>query len=141
MKTPSNRVLLLTAIIGLVSLSACNKPGPAEEAGRQLDEEAEHASQALRQGANKVQDTLSLEQKHVNTATTDTDITAKVKLALMTRDGIKSLAISVKTHERVVTLSGSVSKASQSALAEKLALAVDGVIHVVNKLSVVNTPE
>lgn len=68
----------------------------------------------------------------------DADITAKVKLALMMREGLNSLTISVKTQAGIVTLSGSVSDAVQSRLAFDLARAVNDVTRVDNHLSIVN---
>ena len=67
----------------------------------------------------------------------DADITAKVKLALMMREGLNSLTISVKTQAGIVTLSGSVSDAVQSRLAFDLARAVNDVTRVDNHLSIV----
>jgi len=113
MKKQTARVFLLAPAL-LLLLSACNKPGPAQEAGRQVDEEA----------------------KQINTSVSDADITAKVKMALMMRDGLNSLTISVKTNAGVVALNGSVINASQSLLAQELAMAVDHVKHVDNPLSV-----
>jgi hypothetical protein len=66
--SPLNLTFALTwgLILLTMGLTACDKPGPAQEAGRQVDEEA----------------------KQINTSTSDADITAKVKLALMMRDGL-----------------------------------------------------
>lgn len=114
------RHIFLLAPILLIVLSACNKPGPAQEAGRHLDEAAAHA-----------------ESNRIDTAASDADITAKVKMALMMRDGLNSLTISVKTDMGIVTLSGSVINAAQSLLAQELAMSVDDVVHVDNHLSVV----
>lgn len=91
-----------------------------------MDEIAEQTSRTVQQ---------------VDTAVSDADITAKVKLALMMRDGLNSFTISVKTQDGVVTLSGSVAHASQSKLANDLAHAVDDVIRVDNQLLVVSPPK
>ena len=76
--------------------------------------------------------------KQIDTAVSDADITAKVKVALMMREGLNSLTISVKTQAGVVTLSGSVSDAAQSRLANDLARGVDDVKRVENNLSIVS---
>ncbi len=115
MKNPTHRLLILGATLLALWISGCSKPGPAEQVGRQIDE------------ANLI-----------GTSTSDTDITAKVKMALMMRDGIDSITISVKTRAGVVALTGSVVNASQSQLAEELALAVDGVRRVDNHLAIVS---
>ena len=110
------RPTLLSMMLACAALTACNKPGPAEEAGRKIDKSTEHAAHAV----------------------SDADITTKVKMALMMRDGLDSLTISVTTQTGVVTLSGSVASAAQSKLAQQLALAVDDVTSVTNKLSIVS---
>ena len=79
--------------------------------------------------------------QHVDTAVSDADITAKVKLALMMRDGLNSLTISVRTQAGVVNLTGSVASAAQSQLAQELALAVDDVTQVNNQLTVVSAAQ
>ena len=139
MNNLSHRVLFLAAMALAVSLSACKKPGPAEEVGRKVDQEAEQASDTLRKGLDKAQDSLKVEKNQLRDATSDADITARVKVALMMREGLDSMTIRVTTHEGVVTLSGSVAKATESELATRLARAVDGVVRVNNNLSVVST--
>lgn len=82
---------------------------------------------------------MKVEKNQLRDATSDADITARVKVALMMREGLDSMTIRVTTHEGVVTLSGSVAKATESELATRLARAVDGVVRVNNNLSVVST--
>lgn len=129
--------LSLTTPLLLFSLIACNQPGPAEEAGRQLDKAAVITAQTLQKSLDKAQSSAELESTQLNSSASDADITAKVKMALMMRDGLNSLTISVKTKAGVVTLNGSVTNASQALLAQDLAMAVDNVVHVDNHLSVV----
>jgi osmotically-inducible protein OsmY len=86
---------------------------------------------------NQVENSTESEIQKTDTSTTDADITAKVKIALMMRDGINSMTISVKTISGVVRLSGSVLNTSQFIMAQDLALAVDGVKGVDNKLVIV----
>ena len=106
-------------------------------AGRKIDEAAEQASHTAHQNLDRAKSSTQADIQHVDTTVSDADITAKVKLALMMRDGLNSLTISVKTHMGVVTLSGSVASAAQSQLAQELALAVDDVTQVNNQLTVV----
>lgn len=136
MKNTPNRALFLTLALSMLSLNACYKADNGQETGRKLDEKTGQASQAVHEKWNTVQESVGAAMQHVDIATNDSDITAKVKMALMMRNGIDSLAISVKTHDGVVALSGSVAKASQSAVAEEVALAVDGVNTVENDLSI-----
>lgn len=66
----------------------------------------------------------------------DSTITAKVKAALVDHESIKSTDISVKTEEKVVTLSGFVESQAQAEEAVKVAKAVEGVSSVSDKLHV-----
>lgn len=66
----------------------------------------------------------------------DSTITAKVKAALVDHESIKSTDISVKTEEKVVTLSGFVESQAQAEEAVKVAKEVEGVTSVSDKLHV-----
>ena len=66
----------------------------------------------------------------------DSTITAKVKAALVDHDSIKSTDISVKTDQKVVTLSGFVESQAQAEEAVKVAKGVEGVTSVSDKLHV-----
>ena len=66
----------------------------------------------------------------------DSTITAKVKAALMDHESIKSTDISVKTDQKVVTLSGFVESQAQAEEAVKVAKGVEGVTSVSDKLHV-----
>jgi len=138
MKKQKNHASLLALALVSFSLTACQKPGPAQEAGRKIDEAAEQASHTVHQNLDRAKSSTQADIQHIDTAVSDADITAKVKLALMMRDGLNSLTISVTTRAGVVTLSSSVASAAQFQLAQELALAVDDVTHVDNRLAVVN---
>lgn len=66
----------------------------------------------------------------------DSVITAKVKSALMKNKHIKSLSISVKTINGVVTLSGNVKNEAQEKMAVRIASHVKGVQSVNDDLSI-----
>lgn len=66
----------------------------------------------------------------------DSTITAKVKAALVDHESIKSTDISVKTDQKVVTLSGFVESRAQAEEAVKVAKGVEGVTSVSDKLHV-----
>ena len=68
----------------------------------------------------------------------DSAITAKVKAALVDHDNIKSTDISVKTDQKVVTLSGFVESQAQ---AEEAVKVVEGVTSVSDKLHVRDAKE
>lgn len=66
----------------------------------------------------------------------DSTITAKVKAALVDHESIKSTDISVKTDQKVVTLSGFVESQTQAEEAVKVAKGVEGVTSVSDKMHV-----
>ncbi|HAU5636389.1 molecular chaperone OsmY [Citrobacter amalonaticus] len=66
----------------------------------------------------------------------DSAITAKVKAALVDHESIKSTDISVKTEQKVVTLSGFVESQAQAEAAVTVAKGVEGVNSVSDKLHV-----
>ena len=83
------------------------------------------AGQAVDNSLNKVGDFMD-----------DSTITARVKAALIDDKSISSAGISVKTENKVVTLSGSVDSAAHKAQALSVAKTVKGVTAVNDKLSV-----
>ena len=108
-----------------VGLAACNKPGPAETAGKKIDQTVDEAGQKMSETSDKA-----------GVAMDDTAITAKVKAAILAEPGLKTLQISVDTVKGVVTLSGSVDSQASSDRAKTLAGAVAGVRDVENHLVV-----
>lgn len=71
----------------------------------------------------------------------DSTTTAKVKAALVDHESIKSTDISVKTDQKVVTLSGFVESQAQAEEAVKVAKGVEGVTSVSDKLHVRDSKE
>jgi len=138
MKITRHTMPYLLAALLMLGLSACNKPRPAQEAGRKLDEAAEKATEAVRKSVDDADDAAERQKDKAGTAMHDTEITAKVKTALMQREGMKSVTISVKTRHGRVTLTGSVASQAQADLARQLAQAVKGVHEVENLLVVVS---
>jgi hyperosmotically inducible protein len=125
MKTPENLTLIGVSMLLVVGLAACNKPGPAETAGKKIDQTAE-----------KVGDKMGEQSAQAGVAMDDTAITTKVKAAIFAEPGLKTLQISVDTVKGVVTLSGSVDSRSNSDRAKELAGAVAGVRDVEDRLTV-----
>lgn len=75
-----------------------------------------------------------VEQKNVKRVARDSVITSKVKGKLLKDEGMKSLKISVETHQGVVLLSGFVATEDQIQQAEKIAAGTEGVKSVKNSL-------
>lgn len=140
-----NMKLIGVSTLVVAALAACDKPGPAETAGRKIDqtagdagkkisEAADKAGQKMAAAADQVGDKIDRQSAETGVAIDDTEITAKVKAAVFAEPGLRTLQISVDTVKGVVTLTGSVDSAASSERAKSLAGAVAGVKKVDNKL-------
>lgn len=131
----SNKILTITAAMFLAAgMAACDKPGPAESAGKRIDQNIDAMGDKIEHTGNDVANTMSHEGEKAGVAIDDTAITAKVKAAILAEPGLNTLQISVKTVGGIVTLSGSVGTAANRDTAEGLAGAVAGVSRVQNDL-------
>jgi len=135
MELLKNLKLIGISTLLLVGLSACDKPGPAETAGRKIDQAADDAGQKLGEATDKVAVKMAEQSEKAGVAIDDAEITAKVKAAIFAEPGLKTLQISVDTINGVVTLTGSVDSQSNSDTAKALAGAVAGVNRVENRLA------
>lgn len=124
------------AILCVVSLAACDKPGPAETAGKNIDRTVDMAGEKMENAADAVSEKIGEQSDKAGVVMDDAAITTKVKAAIFAEPGLKSLQISVYTIKGVVTLNGSVDSRSSSDLAKSLARAVAGVQDVENRLLV-----
>ena len=135
MKAIEKFKLASVALLLVAGLAACDKtPGPAETAGKKLDQTAESAGKKIGDTADRVGDKVSEQSAKSGVAMDDTEITAKVKAAIFAESGLKTLQISVDTVKGVVTLTGSVDSMANSDRAKALAGAVAGVKDVDNRL-------
>jgi hyperosmotically inducible periplasmic protein len=128
--------LVCVSMLLVVGLAACDKPGPAETAGKKLDQTADKVGEKIGAAADTVGDKLGAQSTKAGVAIDDTEITSKVKAAIFAEPGLKTLQISVDTVKGVVTLSGSVDTRTNSNRAKELASAVTGVNGVENRLVV-----
>ena len=126
--------LLGLSMLVVGGLAACDKPSPAETAGKKIDQTADAAGKKMGEAADKVGDKLGEQGLKAGVAIEDTEITAKVKASIFAEPGLRTLQISVDTIKGVVTLTGSVDTPPSSDKAGKLAAAVAGVRNVENKL-------
>lgn len=125
----------MTALL-VAGVAACDKPGPAETAGKNIDRTVDQVGQKIGETADKVGDKMSQQSEKAGVAIDDTEITTKIKAAFFAESGLKTLQISVDTVKGVVTLSGSVDTQSHSDMAKAMASAVSGVKKVNNDLMV-----
>ena len=136
MKISQGFKLVGVSMLLVVGLAACEKPGPAETAGKKIDQTADKVGEKIGAAADTVGDKLGAQGAKAGVAIDDTEITGKVKAAIFAEPGLKTLQISVDTVKGVVTLSGSVDTQSNSDRAKELASAVAGVNGVENRLVV-----
>jgi hyperosmotically inducible protein len=136
MKISQGFKLIGISMLLLAGLAACNKPGPAETAGKKIDQTVNKVGEKIGSAADTVGDKLGAQTSKAGVAIDDTEITSKVKAAIFAEPGLKTLQISVDTVKGVVTLSGSVDTQSNSNRAKELASAVAGVNGVENRLVV-----
>jgi hypothetical protein len=122
----------------VAGLSACDKPGPAERAGQNIDRSVDQVGEKMSDTADRVGDKMSSQGEKAGVAIDDTEITAKIKAAIFAEPGLKTLQISVDTIHGVVTLTGSVSSKADKDNAQSLASAVSGVKEVNNRLEVMH---
>ena len=134
MKTLQNAKLITLAMLMAVGLAACDKPGPAETAGKSIDNTVDAAGKKINETVDKVGDKINTQSDKAGVAIDDAEITTKVKAAIFAEPGLTTLQISVDTVKGVVTLSGSVDSQANSDRAKALASAVAGVTTVENKL-------
>ncbi len=135
------KVLKSFKLIGIsmlfgVGLVACDDPGPAETAGKKIDQTVGEAGKKLGEAAEKVVEKLGEQGEKAGVVIDDAEITGKIKAAIFAEPGLKTLQISVDTAKGVVTLSGSVDSLPSSDMAQVLASAVAGVKEVKNRLVV-----
>jgi hyperosmotically inducible protein len=103
----------------------CDQRVPADSATAKVD-----------RAADKVGATVSNAADKTAMVADDAAITAKVKAAILTEPGLKSLQINVDTSGATVTLSGSVDNADLRERAKQIASSTAGVKGVVDQLTV-----
>ncbi|QWD17158.1 BON domain-containing protein [Polynucleobacter paneuropaeus] len=136
MKMDNSFKTVFAAMMIVSGLAACDKPGPAESAGKKIDQASESVSTSVSNTADKAGDAMSQQTKNAGQMIKDTDITASIKLALMNEPDMQSTKINVVTTKGIVTLTGIVSSAANKDKAIKLAESVDGVKSVQSKLKI-----
>jgi hyperosmotically inducible periplasmic protein len=94
---------------------------------------AQSATQSMKNAGHATENAVSNAWHGTKTAVSDTDITAKVKIALHNNKLTKGRDIHVDTHDGVVTLTGSAPKAA-AARAVSLARGITGVTGVNDNL-------
>ncbi|MDP1558185.1 MAG: BON domain-containing protein [Nitrosomonas sp.] len=136
MKILENFKLICISMLFVVGLAACDKPkpGPAETAGKEIDQAMGEAGKKIEQVTSDAGKKIGEAVDKAAMAISDAEITTMVKAAIFSDPDVEMMQISVDTVNGVVTLSGSVDSQSSSDRAKELADAVDGVKEVENHL-------
>lgn len=130
----SNLKLIAISLLLAAGLTACDKPGPAEKAGKTMDQTASDAKNKIGETVDKAEKKMTEQSAKAGQAIDDSEITARVKAAVFGEPGLKTLQIHVDTVKGVVTLTGTVDSQANSDKARTLAAAVADVKEVSNKL-------
>jgi osmotically-inducible protein OsmY len=124
--------IMALAVACTFGLVACDKPHPAEHAGKEIDEAAEKAGEKMDKASEKISDQTA----KAGVALEDAAITTKVKAAILGEPGLKSLDIKVDTVGGVVTLTGKADSQANSDKAKLVATTVSEVKQVNNQLEI-----
>lgn len=100
-----------------------------------MDQATESVGDKISDRTGKIGNKMGEQSARAGEAINDTEITAKVKAALLMESGLRSMQIGVDTVGGVVTLSGSVDTPTNSERAKDLAGDVAGVKSVDNRLA------
>lgn len=136
----TNTVVTLVAALALAgAVVGCNK-AETDRAEEQVKKAGEETSAALDRAGEEVKEGAAELQRRAEPLLEDAAVTARVKAKLAADPEVAAYTIDVDTVNHVVTLSGSVGSAAESAEAEKLARGTEGVTEVVNRLTVGSAP-
>jgi hyperosmotically inducible protein len=135
--------VLTASSLALIAMAGCDKPNPAESAGKQIDQSMQKMGQRVDQVTDRAKEQVAKtsERAKEQVAKTgqvldDTAITAAVKAGIVAEPGLKVLKIDVDTKDGQVTLTGSVDSAENLQRATQVASSVNGVKGVDNRLAV-----
>jgi hyperosmotically inducible protein len=108
--------------------------GARNEASKAMSDASPSGTQSGSNSASSA-DQSSDTGKKISAGIQDTTVTTKVKAALLADEQVKGNDIKVETKEGAVTLSGRVDSADQKQRAEQLAMNIEGVRTVENRIA------
>ena len=135
--------VLAASSLALIAVAGCDKPNPAESAGKQIDQSMQKMGQRVDQVTDRAKEQVAktADRAKEQVAKTgqvldDTAITAAVKAGIIAEPGLKVLKIDVDTKDGQVTLTGSADSAENVQRATQVASSVQGVKSVDNRIAV-----
>jgi len=134
------RISIALALTLAASLASGCKQSDTQRAEDEAKKAGDQATAALQQAGQEVKQGAEQLGREAKPLLDDATLTAKVKAKLAADPEVTAYTIDVDTSGAVVTLSGHVESADESAEAEKLARDTEGVQSVVNRLTVGNAP-
>jgi osmotically-inducible protein OsmY len=144
MKSTPRYTALFAAAAATVLIAACGEKLHDTTAGQQVDNSVAQVQSAgtelkndAQVAANDMQAAGSKAAASVAESATDMAITTKVNAALAADDSLSALKIDVDTEAGNVALTGTAPDEASRARATTLAAAVEGVVTVENRLTVV----
>ena len=135
-----NTLLSFMAALALAGASIGCTKSETDRAEEQVKQAGEETSAALERAGEEVKEGAAELSERAQPVLEDAALTARVKAKLAADPQVAAYTIDVDTVNHVVTLSGSVGSAEESAEAEKLARDTEGVTQVVNRLTVGGAP-
>lgn len=122
-------IIFLSAVFGL---AGCQKEGPAEQAGKKIDQTIENTGKKI----EDTKESLSRKAEKVGEYMDDSAITAKINAEILSDPLLKASQINVSTVNGVVKLSGVVDLQQSVNRAMEIARSNPNVKSVENSLSV-----
>lgn len=140
---PASNVFVALLISAAIGLTACKEEGPAEKAGKRVDqaventnEKIEQQSEAIQENVEKRDEVMGRKSESVGEYMDDATITSKVKAEMMADPLIGENDIEVVTDKGVVKLTGTVKSQQTADRAVEIANGIKGVQSVESHLLV-----
>jgi len=124
--------VLAASTLGLIISAVCDRSGPAESAGRQIDQTMEKVARKVDQATSSAKEQASKAGQAID----DAAITASVKAGILAEPGLKVLKIDVDTKDGLVTLTGSADSFDNVQKATQVANGIQGVKSVDNRIAI-----
>ena len=138
MKFKNATMMIFTSMLIASGLVACDKPGPAENMGKKIDQATDNAATSISDTADKTKQKMIDQEKKVESSLNDSEITIKIKAILLNEKNINSLKVGVETNKGIVTLTGFIDTEMNRTKVIKIVESVEGVSSVNSKNLVVS---